>query len=257
LDRKIFLLQRNPLPVSLSIVIPAYNEEKRLPATLDRLREYLASLPDQSWECIVVDDGSKDGTADLVSRTAQQEPRIRLVKNPGNRGKGYAVRNGMLSATGAWRLFSDADLSAPIEELPKLQQAIEREGAVIALGSRALDRSLVSVHQSAFREYSGRVFNLTMRALTGLPFLDTQCGFKLYRADAAETVFPRQLEEGFSFDVEDLVIAQRLGLKMVEVPVRWANVEGTKVSAWSGAKSFLDLISIRARALSGRYDRAS
>ncbi len=250
-------MQRNPLPVSLSIVIPAYNEEKRLPATLDRLREYLASLPDQSWECIVVDDGSKDGTADLVSRTAQQEPRIRLVKNPGNRGKGYAVRNGMLSATGAWRLFSDADLSAPIEELPKLQQAIEREGAVIALGSRALDRSLVSVHQSAFREYSGRVFNLTMRALTGLPFLDTQCGFKLYRADAAETVFPRQLEEGFSFDVEDLVIAQRLGLKMVEVPVRWANVEGTKVSAWSGAKSFLDLISIRARALSGRYDRAS
>jgi dolichyl-phosphate beta-glucosyltransferase len=247
-------LRRSPLPVSLSIVIPAYNEEKRLPATLDRVREYLCAQPDQNWECIVVDDGSKDGTAALVERTAASEPRIRLVKNPGNRGKGYAVRNGMLAAHGAWRLFSDADLSAPIEELPKLRTAAEIHGAVIALGSRALDRSLVSVHQSAFREYSGRFFNLTMRTLTGLPFRDTQCGFKMYRADAAQAVFSRQIEEGFSFDVEDLVIAQRLGLKMVEVPVRWANVEGTKVSAWSGAKSFLDLVSIRGRALSGRYD---
>jgi dolichyl-phosphate beta-glucosyltransferase len=243
------------LPVSLSIVIPAYNEEKRLPATLDRVREYLSTLGDPQWECVVVDDGSKDGTAALVTQTAAQEPRVRLVKNPGNRGKGYAVRNGMLSAHGSWRLFSDADLSAPIEEYPKLLQAAERNGAVIALGSRALDRSLVSVHQSAFREQSGRFFNLAMRTVTGLPFLDTQCGFKLYRADAAEKVFTRQIEDGFSFDVEDLVIAQRLGLKMVEVPVRWANVEGTKVSAWSGAKSFLDLVSIRGRALGGRYDR--
>jgi glycosyltransferase involved in cell wall biosynthesis len=247
-------LQWNPLPVSLSIVIPAYNEEKRLPATLDRVREYLSTEYSQDWECVVVDDGSRDATADLVQRTHAEEPRVRLVKNPGNRGKGYAVRNGMLAAKGSWRLFSDADLSAPIEELPKLLTAAERNEAVIALGSRALDRSLVSVHQSAFREYSGRFFNLTMRTLTGLPFRDTQCGFKLYRADAAETVFARQIEDGFSFDVEDLVIAQRLGLRMVEVPVRWANVEGTKVSAWSGAKSFLDLLSIRGRALSGRYD---
>jgi len=242
------------LPVSLSIVIPAYNEEKRLPATLDRVREYLSTSQDPDWECIVVDDGSKDGTADFVNRTSATERRIRLVKNPGNRGKGYAVRNGMLSAQGAWRLFSDADLSAPIEELPKLQKAAEYNGAVIALGSRALDRSLVSVHQSPFREYSGRFFNLAMRTLTGLPFMDTQCGFKLYRADAAQKVFERQIEEGFSFDVEDLVIAQCLALKMVEVPVRWANVEGTKVSAWSGAKSFIDLVSIRGRALRGRYD---
>ena len=242
------------MPVSLSIVIPAYNEEKRLPATLDRVREYLSTYNDPDWECIVVDDGSKDGTADLVTRTSAVEPRVRLVKNPGNKGKGYAVRNGMLSAHGTWRLFSDADLSAPIEELAKLQKAAEYNGAVVALGSRALDRSLVSVHQSLFREYSGRFFNLTMRTLTGLPFMDTQCGFKLYRADAAQKVFDRQIEEGFSFDVEDLVIAQRLGLKMVEVPVRWANVEGSKVSAWSGAKSFLDLAFIRGRAMSGRYD---
>ena len=245
------------MPVSLSIIIPAYNEARRLPATLNRLRQYLSTHFDSNWECVVVDDGSKDATAQLVVAVGAVEPRVRLVRNPGNRGKGYAVRNGMLAAVGDWRLFSDADLSAPIEELPKLQQAAQSNGAVIALGSRALDRSLVSVHQSAFREYSGRFFNLAMRAVTGLPFLDTQCGFKLYRADAAEQVFGSQLEEGFSFDVEDLVIAQRLGLRMVEVPVRWANVEGTKVSAWSGAKSFLDLLTIRARALSGRYDRTS
>ena len=244
------------MQVSLSIIIPAYNEEKRLPGTLQRVREYLSTLADPSWECIVVDDGSRDGTAQLVAKTAAEEPRIRLVSNPGNRGKGYAVRNGMLAATGQWRLFSDADLSAPIEELPKLQRAAQQHNAVIALGSRAIDRSLVSVHQSSLREYSGRFFNLTMRAITGLPFLDTQCGFKLYRADAAQAVFTRQVESGFSFDVEDLVIAQRMGLRMTEVPVRWANVEGTKVSAWSGAKSFLDLLSIRGRAMSGRYDSA-
>jgi glycosyltransferase involved in cell wall biosynthesis len=244
------------LPVSLSIVIPAYNEEKRLPATLDRVQDYMSTFADPNWECVVVDDGSQDRTAALVQTVHSTEPRVRLIKNPGNRGKGYAVRNGMLAATGEWRLFSDADLSAPIEELPKLQKAAHYHEAVIAIGSRALDRTMVEVHQSPFREYSGRFFNLTMRILTGLPFLDTQCGFKLYSAAAAEAVFARQIEEGFSFDVEDLVIAQALGLKMVEVPVRWANVEGTKVSAWSGAKSFLDLLSIRARALSGRYEQA-
>ena len=247
-------MPRGPLPVSLSIVIPAYNEEKRLPATLDRVQRYLGGLADQNWECIVVDDGSKDATAEIVTLTANTEPRVGLIRNPGNRGKGYAVRNGMLAAAGEWRLFTDADLSAPIEELPKLQKAAKSYDSVIALGSRAVNRSLVSVPQSPVREYAGRFFNLTMRAVTGLPFLDTQCGFKLYRADAAQAVFSRQIEDGFSFDVEDLMIARVLTLRMVEVPVRWANVEGTKVGAWSGAKSFLDLISIRARALRGRYD---
>ena len=247
-------MQRGPLPVSLSIVIPAYNEEKRLPDTLDRVRRYLGGLPDQNWECIVVDDGSKDATAEIVTATANTEPRVRLVRNPGNRGKGYAVRNGMLAATGEWRLFTDADLSAPIEELAKLQKSARGYNAVIALGSRAVNRTLVSVPQSPIREYAGRFFNLTVRAVTGLPFLDTQCGFKLYRGDAAQAVFSRQIENGFSFDVEDLMIAHVLKLRMVEVPVRWANVEGTKVGAWSGAKSFLDLASIRVRALIGRYD---
>ena len=132
-----------------------------------------------------------------------------------------------------------------IEELQKLEAAAAQQNAVIAIGSRAVDRSLVAVHQSPFREYSGRFFNVVMRALTGLPFHDTQCGFKLYRADAAKDVFSRQEQDGFSFDVEDLVIAKRLGLRAVEVPVRWANVEGTKVTLAQGLKSFTDLLQIR------------
>jgi dolichyl-phosphate beta-glucosyltransferase len=250
-------LPQKTSPVSLSIIIPAYNEEKRLPSTLVRVCEYLSGNEgrywDESWEVVVVDDGSKDGTAALVEDWSRKETRVRLVKNPGNKGKGYAVRNGMLSAAGKWRLFSDADLSAPIEEVDKLLAAVTSSKAVVAIGSRALDRSLVSVHQSAFREASGRIFNFIMRLATGLPFLDTQCGFKLYSAEAAQQVFKRQLLDGFSFDVEDLVIAKKLGLQCVEIPVRWANVEGTKVSAFSGAKSFADLVTIRWNALTGRY----
>ena len=246
-------MPRKISPVSLSIIIPAYNEEKRLPATLVRVCEYLSANHGEDWEVLVVDDGSKDETAPLVEEWSHREPRVRLVRNPGNRGKGYAVRNGMLSATGKWRLFSDADLSAPIEEVAKLLEGVQTQDAQMAIGSRALDRSLVSVHQSAFREASGRFFNLIMRFATGLPFLDTQCGFKLYSANAAEEVFRRQLLDGFSFDVEDLVIAKKLGLRCLEIPVRWANVEGTKVSAFSGAKSFADLITIRWNSLSGKY----
>ena len=159
----------------------------------------------------------------------------------------------MLEARGEWRLFSDADLSTPIEELPKLYNTAKASHAGIAIGSRALDRSLVSVHQSAVREYSGRAFNFVMRSLTGLPFADTQCGFKLYRADAAQAVFSRQQLDGFSFDVEDLFIAARLGIPSVEVPVRWANVEGTKVSLSQGLRSFSDLLRIRRFSAAGKY----
>jgi hypothetical protein len=162
----------------------------------------------------------------------------------------------MLRAASEWVLFTDADLSTPIEELHKLYGAVQKGQAAIAIGSRAVDRSLVSVHQSAFRELSGKTFNVVMRMMTGLPFRDTQCGFKLYRADAAREVFSRQQLEGFSFDVEDLYIARRLGLPAVEVPVRWANVEGTKVSALEGVRSFTDLLRIRWYGVSGRYRRA-
>ena len=235
---------------TLSIVIPAYNEEKRLPATLDRIASWVKDSPLPVGEILVVDDGSRDGTAALVEKRGAP---VRLVRNPGNRGKGYAVRNGMLAATGDWILATDADLSAPIEELANLIDAARRENAVVAIGSRALDRQLVKVHQPIMREFSGRAFNVVMRVVTGLPFRDTQCGFKLFRQDAAKTIFSRQLEEGFSFDVEDLVIARMLGLRSIEVPVEWSNVEGTKVSLAQGMKSFADLVRIRARAMRGAY----
>ena len=230
---------------SLSIVIPAYNEADRLPQTLDRILEWLHEQRFKFQEVIVVDDGSRDATSGVVDEYSKPPSPIRLLRNPGNRGKGYAVRHGMLDAEGDWILYTDADLSSPIEELQKLFSAAAGQNAVIAIGSRAVDRSLVAVHQSVFREYSGRFFNLVMRAVTGLPFRDTQCGFKLYRADAAKVIFSRQEQDGFSFDVEDLVIAQKLGLRAVEVPVRWSNVEGTKVTMAQGVRSFADLLQIR------------
>ena len=226
---------------SLSIVIPAYNEEKRLPATLDRVLEWLDRQRLEFRELIVVDDGSSDGTAALAESCSG----VRVLRNPGNRGKGYAVRHGMLEARGEWVLYSDADLSAPIEDTDILYRAATESSAQIAVGSRALDRSLVSVHQSSFREWSGRAFNVIMRAVTGLRFRDTQCGFKLYRHDAAQVVFSRQRLDGFSFDVEDLYLAKKAGLKAIEVPVHWANVQGTKVSMGQGMKSFADLVRIR------------
>ena len=235
---------------TLSIVIPAFNEERRLPATLDRILAFEKQSPISFREILVVDDGSRDGTAALVQARGGI---IRLLSNPGNRGKGYAVRNGMMAAAGEWILSTDADLSAPIEELGKLIDAARKENAVVAIGSRALNRKLVKVHQPMMREISGRAFNIVMRAVTGLPFRDTQCGFKLFQRDAAREIFPRQVEDGFSFDVEDLLIAQSLGLRSIEVPVEWSNVEGTKVSLAQGVKSFADLVRIRSRALRGNY----
>jgi dolichyl-phosphate beta-glucosyltransferase len=232
---------------ALSIVIPAYNEESRLPATLDRILAWVETGAMGIREILIVDDGSSDRTAAVAEEFADRYATVRLIRNIGNRGKGYAVRNGMLKAQGEWILYTDADLSAPIEEATTLYTAALAQDAVVAIGSRALNRALVEVHQSPFREYSGRFFNVMMRMVTGLPFHDTQCGFKLYRADAAQAIFPRQQLDGFSFDVEDLYIAARLGLKTIEVPVRWSNVEGTKVSLQQGIKSFTDLARIRMR----------
>jgi dolichyl-phosphate beta-glucosyltransferase len=231
--------------------VPAYNEARRLPVTLPKLLAFCGRF--QSAEILIVDDGSRDNTAALVEEFAASHPFVRLVKNPGNRGKGYSVRNGMAQATGDWILSTDADLSSPIEEISKLWAAADRDEAAVAIGSRALDRSLVGVHQSPLRELSGRCFNVVMRVATGLPFMDTQCGFKLFRRDAAQAIFPRQRLEGFGFDVEDLLIARIHGIKVVEVPVRWNNVEGTKVSPLSGARAFWDLVLIRWNQLLGRY----
>jgi glycosyltransferase involved in cell wall biosynthesis len=204
-------------------------------------------------ELIIVDDGSSDRTRLLAEGFARENPEARVLANPGNRGKGYAVRNGMLAATGEWVLFSDADLSAPIEECGTLLAAAQAGGASIAIGSRAINRKLIAVRQPFFREYSGRLFNLAMKALTGLPFEDTQCGFKLYSRESAQAVFSRQTLDGFGFDVEDLVIAKILGIRTIEVPVRWSNVTGSKVGVMQGFQSFLDLIRIRWKVIAGSY----
>ncbi len=239
--------------MTLTIVIPAYNEERRLPLTLDTVTAWLDGGPCRDTEVLVVDDGSTDGTAALVEKRAADEPHLRLVRNPGNRGKGYAVRHGMLEARGDWILFSDADLSAPIEEFSKLLAAAQEKNCAVAIGSRALDRSLIGVHQAQWREISGIIFNRVMRLIAGLSFADTQCGFKLYSREAARRIFPLQRLDGFSFDVEDLFIAQCLKIAACEVPVRWNNVEGTKVGMAQGIASFLDLLRIRWYWLQGLY----
>lgn len=238
---------------SISIVIPAYNEERRLADTLDAVLAYLGRRSWRFAELLVVDDGSRDGTAALVESYAARSPLVRLLRNPGNRGKGYSVRHGMLAAKGEWALFSDADLSAPIEDLDRLAEAAARHGAQVAIGSRALDRSLIGVHQPLSREISGRIFNLAMRLVAGLPYADTQCGFKLYAAEAARRIFTRQQLERFGFDVEDLYLARRLGIPVVEVPVRWNDVAGSKVSLLGGVDAFLDLARVRWYHLAGRY----
>ena len=239
---------------SISIIIPAYNEEKRLPETLEKIRGYLAGANWIFSEIIVVDDGSRDGTATVADRFAESHPNVRVLRNPGNRGKGYSVRHGMLEAKAEWALFSDADLSAPIEELEKLWSAIESASAKVAIGSRALNRKLIGVHQSSFREFGGRVFNLVLRVITGLPFWDTQCGFKLFDGPAAHEIFRRQRAEGFGFDAEVLFIARHLGCKIVEVPVRWNHVEGTKMRLFQDTlRMVLDLVIIRWNQSLGRY----
>ena len=219
---------------------------------MTRISAYALEARWENYEVLVVDDGSRDGTAAAVQAMAERDAAIRLLRNPGNRGKGYAVRHGMQAAAGAWRLFTDADLSTPIEEIEKLFSATAA-GAQVAIGSRALDRKLIGVHQPGFREAAGKVFNVVMRGVLGLPFRDTQCGFKLFSAEAAADVFARQQLDDFGFDAEALFIAQMRGYKIAEVPVRWNDVAGTKVSLWNGARPFLDLFAIRRNQLTGRY----
>ncbi|MFN0169429.1 MAG: dolichyl-phosphate beta-glucosyltransferase [Bryobacteraceae bacterium] len=238
---------------SLSIVVPAYNEAVRLPATLEKIIAYLRSRRIEFHEILVVDDGSSDETAAVAERLAESHPHLRVLKNPGNRGKGYSVRHGMLQAKGEWVLFTDADLSAPIEELDRLAAAVIREKAQAAIGSRGMDSSMIGVHQPGFREAAGRFFNLVMRTLTGLPFKDTQCGFKLFDRDAVERIFSRQLLERFGFDVEVLFIARVQGIRVVEVPVRWDHVEGSKVGLLSGLNGFVDIWRVLRNHWAGRY----
>ncbi len=244
----------NLTPPELSIVIPAYNEERRLSETLRRVRAYLQARRLEA-EVIVVDDGSEDGTAALVEAWRAEFPGLRLVANGRNRGKGYSVRHGMLEACGRVALSTDADLSAPIEEADKLLNSLAR-GYEVAIGSRAADRSLIEVHQSPFREFAGIVFNRIVRAVTGVSFADTQCGFKAFLRKPARIVFEQQRIERFGFDPEILFLAKRHGLKAVEIPVRWAHDPDTKVHVLRDSlRMFWEVVSIRWHWLRGRYPR--
>jgi len=247
-----------PAP-DLSIIIPAYNEEARLPRTLAKIRDYLAheSLGPDQVEILVVDDGSRDGTARAAEAMRQELPSLRVVSNGENRGKGYSVRHGMLEARGRLALFTDADLSSPIEEWPKLRRAIEG-GSDGAIGSRAVDRSLITVHQSPLREMAGIIFNRFVRLMTGLSFQDTQCGFKAFIREKSRIVFEQQQIERFGFDPEILFLAKRHGLRIAEVPVRWAHDPATKVHViLDSVRMFSDLIYIRWNWITGRYPKIS
>ena len=235
----------------LSVVIPAYNEERRLPGTLRSVVEHLRPRR-TSFEVLVVDDGSTDGTAAAVE--AFGDPRVHLLRGQDNRGKGHAVRRGMLKATGARRLMTDADLSTPMTDLAGLEEAMGR-GFDIAIGSRALAGSNVEVRQGAFREGMGRVFNVGVRLLLLPDLRDTQCGFKLFTAQAAQVAFSTSRLDGFCFDVEALVVARRHGLRIAEVPVTWRNDVATRVGLTKGAQAFADLVRIRWSRSRGAYDR--
>jgi dolichyl-phosphate beta-glucosyltransferase len=235
-----------------SIIIPAYNESARLGATLDRVLNYVSSA---RWdaEIIVVNDGSRDNTADLVRQYATRNPHLRLLENPGNRGKGYGVRNGMLNASGEVLLFSDADLSAPIEEAPKLFEAIHA-GADVAIGSRWLRPELQTQRQSLLRQFYGRAFNVALRVVLGLNIKDTQCGFKAFTRSAARKIFPQQQIERWGFDPELLYLARRSAMKIAEVPVAWAHVEGTRISPLrDGLRMFGEVLKVRWNAMTGKY----
>ena len=235
-----------------SIIIPAYNESARLGSTLDRVLNYVSA---KQWdtEIIVVNDGSRDNTADLVRQYATSNPHLRLLENPGNRGKGYSVRNGVLNASGEFLLFSDADLSAPIEEAPKLFAAIIA-GADVAIGSRWLRPELQTQRQSVLRQFYGRAFNIALRVVLGINIKDTQCGFKAFTRAAGQRIFPQQQIERWGFDPELLYLARKSKMKIAEVPVAWAHVEGTRISPLrDGLRMFGEVLKIRWNAMTGKY----
>ncbi len=238
--------------LTYTIVIPAYNESVRIRPTLHDLVRH---VQEQNWdaEILVVNDGSTDDTAEIVREFGKAHPHVLLVENPGNRGKGYSVRNGMLRAQGDICLFSDADLSSPISEAQKLFDAIAA-GADISIGSRWLRTELQTEPQPLYRQLFGRIFNLTLRVILRLNFTDTQCGFKAFRREAAQRIFPLQKIERWGFDPEILFLARRAGLRIDEIPVLWAHSEGTRLHPFrDGLRMFLEVLRIRWNALTGDY----
>ena len=240
------------MPPTYSFVLPAYNESERLGTSLPKVLDYIHRRQ-LSAEVVVVNDGSKDNTAAIAGAFAAEHPEVRLLENPGNRGKGYSVRHGMLEARGDVLLFTDSDLSSPIGEADKLFSAIE-DGADVAIGSRWLQAELQTERQPWHRQLFGRCFNFGLRLVLGLKYRDTQCGFKAFRREAAEQIFPRQRIERWGFDPELLFLARKLGLRTVEVPVQWAHDERSKINPLrDGMKMGVEMLKVRCYDLQGLY----
>jgi glycosyltransferase involved in cell wall biosynthesis len=238
----------------LSIVIPAFNEELRLPSSLEKIAAYVREQRPNT-EVIVVDDGSSDQTAAVAESWHDRIAQLRVVSNGANRGKGFSVRHGSLEARGAVVLFTDADLSSPIDEGEKLLTALQSHD--VAIGSRAVDRNLIEVHESVVREFAGVVFNRIVRIILRLPFVDTQCGFKAFRREKCRIIFEQQTIERFGFDPELLYLARHHRLSVAEVPVRWAHSPATKVSMLrDSVQMFWEVLRIRRNAFAGRYRQA-
>ena len=240
------------MTIDYSIVIPAYNEKARIGATL---AEVVSCVEADGWnaEVIVVDDGSTDETVDIVKAVAARHPMVHLLSNGTNRGKGYSVRNGMLRAAGGIVMFTDADLSAPMQEAHRLFTAIH-EGADVAIGSRWLERGRQTIRQPLYRRFFGRCFNFVTRMIMRLPFADTQCGFKAFTRQTAQTVFQLQRIERWGFDPEILFIALKRGYVVREVPVTWGHDERSRISYLKdGLQMLQELIFIRWNALTGVY----
>lgn len=212
-----------------SVAIPCFNEAARIAATIRSTLDYLKTNAPES-ELIVVNDGSTDSTSTIAKEALSNSPvEARLLENFPNRGKGAAVRTGLLAATRPIGLFFDADLSTPLSEIPKVIEPIGNGDVDLAFGSRALDRKLIGIRQAWRREQAGRIFNLIVRLATGMPFWDTQCGFKAFRLDVCRPMLEKAHTVGFAFDVELLFLAYRAGLRLREIPVRWNHAEGSKV----------------------------
>ncbi|MCB9478473.1 MAG: glycosyltransferase family 2 protein [Deltaproteobacteria bacterium] len=236
----------------LSVIIPAYNEAQRLGPTLDQLRDYFAT---QSYdaEVLVVDDGSEDGTRALAEARKEDLPYLRVIANDRNRGKGYTVKHGIHEATGDILLFFDADASTPIDQIEKFFPKFD-EGVDVVIGSRSLPDSDVQVHQPFYRESMGRIFNIFVQLIVLRGIIDTQCGFKAFRREAAREIFPRQRLEGFGFDVEVLFLARKLGYQIREVPIVWINSPASRVHAvLDSTRMFTELLLIRLNDLRGLY----